>query len=92
MTQQKNFLFSGNSSKVALIKSGYCWQYLLPDQHSESDYYICSLKKAGEYVFFAQCFGHHYREAIEIGLSGCDFEWVPLEEVFYSAKISTTKS
>ena len=81
MTQQKNFLFSGNSSKVALIKSGYCWQYLLPDQHSESDYYICSLKKAGEYVFFAQCFGHHYREAIEIGLSGCDFEWVPLEEV-----------
>ena len=38
-------------------------------------------KKAGEYVFFAQCFGHHYREAIEIGLSGCDFEWVPLEEV-----------
>ena len=56
MTQQKNFLFSGNSSKVALIKSGYCWQYLLPDQHS-SLIIIYAFKKAGEYVFFAHCFG-----------------------------------
>ena len=75
MSEVNDFIFKKNN-QIALVKSGCCWQYLFPLQHEDSDHYLCSLKKQGDYVFVAEHFASSFREGIEPGLDGCELQWL----------------
>ena len=86
MTKDNNFIFR-DDSKIAVVSKGYCWQYIFPTAYDDSDNYLCSLKKIGDYVFVGEHVTSSYREGIQAGLDGCELEWLKFDELSDSKKL-----
>ena len=67
--------------QIGLIKSGYCWQYLVPSINKPQDSYLCSLLKPGDFVFALSPFLRDHCEAIEFGINGCEIDWLDRDQI-----------